>query len=264
MIPLARVNPRPTMKAMEMIYPAASTKPARGPIVMGTLVGLVLLVGGIGLAWLAIATPVVRGLTPTAIRPAPEQMAVGAIIWGFSLVAPPSFAIVGLFRLSRVAAVVFRRPSRGAIGKVAGSLGDDIAVAPIVRLPEGRVVRNLVAGPYGLAILAELPPASATRRHGTTWEVHRADGRWLPLENPFDRAARDAERVRSWIGAGERDFVVKVYVAVVTSDASLERTPACAVVTPEQIPAWLASLPPQRSLSSDRRAELLDQIRSIA
>jgi len=57
---------------------------------------------------------------------------------------------------------------------------------------------------------------------------------------------------------------VKVYAAVVTSDASLDRTPACAVITPEQIPAWLASLPPQRSLSSDRRAELLDQIRSIA
>jgi hypothetical protein len=45
---------------------------------------------------------------------------------------------------------------------------------------------------------------------------------------------------------------------------SLERTPACAVISPDQIPAWLASLPPQRSLSADRRAELLDQIRSIA
>src|SRR5258705_10614121 len=89
------------MDAMEMIYPAATTKPARGPIVAGTLVGLVLLVGGLGLAWLAIATPLVRGLTPNTIRPAPEQMAVGAIIWGFSLVAPPSFAIVGLFRSSR-------------------------------------------------------------------------------------------------------------------------------------------------------------------
>jgi hypothetical protein len=264
MIPLAPDLLRPTMDAMEMIYPAATTKPARGPIVAGTFVGLVLFVGGLGLAWLAIATPLVRGLTPTMIRPAPEQMAVGAIIWGFSLVAPPSFAIVGLFRLSRVAAIVFRRPNGGAIGKVAGSLGDDIAVAPIVRLPEGRVVRNLVAGSHGVAILAEVPPASATRRRGSTWEVHRADGRWMPYDNPLERAARDAERVRNWFAAGEQDFVVKVYAAVVTSDTSLDRTPACAVITPEQIPAWLASLPPQRSLSSTRRAELLDQIRSIA
>ena len=66
------------------------------------------------------------------------------------------------------------------------------------------------------------------------------------------------------LAAGEQDFIVKVYAAVVTSDTSVDRTPACAVITPEQIPAWLASLPPQRSLSSIRRAELLDQIRSIA
>src|SRR5258705_11755276 len=146
------------MKAMEMIYPAASTKLARGPIGGGAIGGFVLLGGGLGLAWLAIATPLMRGLSPTAVRPAPEQMAVGAIIWGFSLVAPPSFAIVGLFRLSRVAAIVFRRPNRGAIGKVAGSLGDDIAVPPIVRLPGGRVVRNPVAGAPRGAILAEPPP----------------------------------------------------------------------------------------------------------
>jgi hypothetical protein len=252
------------MKSMQMISPTVSTRPALGPLVLGTFVGLVLLAGGIGLAWLAIATPVVRGLTPTAIRPALDQMAVGAIVWGASLVAPPSFAIVGLFRLSRVASTVFRRPNRGAIDRIAASLGDDIAVAPLVRLPEGRVVRNLVAGSYGLAILAELPPAGAARRQGTAWEVRRADGRWLPLENPLEHAARDAERIRSWIAAEERDFVVKVYAAVVTSDSTLSRTPSCAVISTEQIPAWLASLPPQRSLGETRRAELIDLIRSVA
>jgi len=85
----------------------------------------------------------------------------------------------------------------------------------------------------------------------------------MMLENPLERAARDAERVRSWIAAEERDFVVKVYAAVVTPDTSLSRTSACAVISTEQIPAWLASLPPQRSLSSDRRAELLGLIKSI-
>jgi hypothetical protein len=248
---------------MQMIHPTRSMRPSRAPLVSGTLVGLTLLAGGIGLAWLAIATPLVRGLTPTAIRPAPEQLAVGAIIWGASLVAPPSFAIVGLFRLSRVVSLVLRRRDRGAVGRVAGSLGD-VSVAPAVRLPEGRLVRNLVVGSYGLAIFSELPPAGATRRHGTAWEVHRADGRWMPLENPLDRAARDAERVRSWIAAEERDFVVRVYAAVVTSDSSISRTPGCAVISTDQIPAWLASLPPQRSLSALRRAELVDRIRSIA
>ncbi len=248
---------------MQMIYPTISTRPSRGPIVVGTLVGLILLVGGLGLAWLAYATPLVRGLAPTAIRPAPDQMAVGAIIWAVSLVAPSSFAIVGVYRLSRVASAILRRPDRGAVARVAGSLGDDIAVAPIVRLPEGRLVRNLVAGSFGIAVLAELPPARASRHNGSAWEVRRADGRWIALENPLERAARDAERVRSWIAAEERDFVVKVYAAVVTPDTSLSRTSACAVISTEQIPAWLASLPPQRSLSSDRRAELLGLIKSI-
>ena len=252
------------MKAMQMIYPAVSTKPARGPLVAGTLVGLVLLVGGIGLAWLAFATPIVRGLTPSAIRPAPDEMAIGAIVWGASLVAPPSFAVVGLFRLSRVAAAVLRKPHKGAISRIAGSLGDDITVAPVVRLPEGRLVRNLVAGSYGLAVLAELPPAGAIRRQGTGWEVRRGDGRWMPYDNPLERAARDAERIRSWVGSEDRDFIVKVYAAVVTSDTSLSRTSACAVISTEQIPAWLASLPPQRSLSADRRADLVAQIKSIA
>jgi hypothetical protein len=264
MWPLARTHPPATMANMQMIYPTVSTRPALGRLVVGTVVGVFLLAGGIGLAWLAFATPVVRGLAPTAIRPAPEQMFIGALIWGTSLVGPPSFAIVGLFRLSRVASTVFGRKNRGAIGRVAGSLGDDISVAPVVRLPEGRIVRNLVAGSYGLAILAELPPAGASRRNGTAWEVRRADGRWMPFENPLERATRDAEGIRRWVTAEERDFVVRVYAAVITSDTSITRTPTCAVITTEQIPAWLASLPPQRSLNSIRRAELNELVRSIA
>jgi hypothetical protein len=51
---------------------------------------------------------------------------------------------------------------------------------------------------------------------------------------------------------------------VVPSDASIVRTPTCAVISTEQIPAWLASLPPQRSLNSIRRAELNELVRSIA
>ena len=66
---------------------------------MGTVVGGLLLVGGISLAWIAFATPLVRGFTPAVVRPTPDQMLVGGIIWGLSLVAPPCFAIVGAFRL---------------------------------------------------------------------------------------------------------------------------------------------------------------------
>jgi hypothetical protein len=248
---------------MQMIHPTVATGPARGPLVAGALVGLILLAGGVVLAYLTLVTPLVSGLTPTAIRPAPDQIFIGAIIWGATFVAPPSFALIGLVRLAHILSVV-RRRNHGLLGPVAAALGDDIAVAPFVRLPEGRIVRNVVAGSYGVAILAELPPTGLSRHTGNTWEIRGANGRWVPFESPLERTARDAEGVRRWIDAEERDFVVKVYAAVVSTDSSLVRTPTCAVISPAQIPAWLGSLPPQRTLNPDRRAELIDRIRSIA
>jgi hypothetical protein len=40
----------------------------------------------------------------------------------------------------------------------------------------------------------------------------------------------------------------------------VSRTPTCAVVTPEQVPAWLASLPPSRAITQDRKAEIAEQL----
>ena len=251
-------------RQMQLIQPSHLMRPARGPLVLGAVVGTVLLVGGIGLAWLTFATPLVRGLTPSVVRPAPDQMAIGALVWAVSLVAPPCFAIVGALRLGRVAAVAFHKPPAGAVARAMASLPDDYVVAPSVTLPEGRRIRNLVLGPFGLALLSEPPPPRFTRRHGNAWEVRRADGRWVPLENPLERAARDAERVRRWIAAEEQDFVVKVHAALVTPDPAHARTPACAVIVPEQIAAWLASLPPQRSLHDGRREDVADRLREIA
>lgn len=253
-----------TMLGMQLIQPSHVTRPARGPIVVGTLVGGILLFGGLGMAWLAIATPLISGLTPTVVRPSAEEMAVGAAIWGISLVAPPAFAIVGALRLSRVASTILRRPQVGAVKRVVGQLGDEFVVAPLVVLADGRAVRNLIVGPFGIAVLHELPPPKATRRRGQVWEAHRSDGRWVPLGNPLETAARDAERVKRWISGEERDFLVKVYAAVVTSDPTISRTPACATVAPDQIATWLGTLPPQRSLNDSRRGDLVERVRSIA
>ena len=249
---------------MQLIQPSHVLRPARGPLLLATVVGSVLFVGGIALAWLAFATPLVRGLTPSVVRPAPDQMAVGAIVWGISLVAPPCFAIVGALRLGRVAATVLQKPALTAAGRAFATLGDEYVVAPSVFLPDGRNLRNIVVGPFGLAVLYEPPSPKATRRQGSHWEMRRADGRWVPLENPLERAARDAERLRRWASSEERDFVVKVHGAVVTSDPTLSRTPSTAVITPDQVPAWLASLPPQRSLNETRLADLSERLRLIA
>src|SRR4029453_11334469 len=137
----------------------------------------------------------------SVLRPSIEEMAIGGFIWGLSLVAPPCFAIVGLIRLTQVGAAIVRKPAIGPIAKAANALPDDYVVAPTLELPDGRRIRNVVIGPFGLAAIGEAPPGSVTRRHGGSWEVRRADGRWVPLEHPVERTARDAERLRRWIGA---------------------------------------------------------------
>jgi hypothetical protein len=147
--------------------------------------------------------------------------------------------------------------------RLTAALGDEYIAARDVRLPDGRVVRDLVLGPFGIAVISELPPTRVTRHTGISWEIRRSDGRWHHLENPLERTTRDGERVRRWVSSIDRDYVVKVYTAVVTDDSSVGRTPTCAVVTADQIPAWLASLPPSRALTPDRRAELIEEIRSI-
>jgi hypothetical protein len=221
---------------MQLIASSHPGRAPRGPVIASTFVGGFLLFGGLVLTWLALATPFVGALTPSVIRPTIDQMAVGAVIWAVALIAPPSFAIVGAIRLWLVATAVLRKPGATPVGRQLASLGDDCVVAPVAMLPDGRRVRNVVVGPFGLAIVSEAP---------------------------IDRASRDAERVRRWIASEERDFVVKVYVALVTSDPSVTRTPTCAVVTADSVAAWIASLPPQRSLNESRRRDLTERVRLI-
>ena len=76
------------------------------------------------------------------------------------------------------------------------------------------------------------------------------------------RVARDAERVRHWLANGDLDYVVRVYAALVTTDAAIPRSPLCAVISEDQIPAWLAALPRQRSFSAGRRNHLLTRVRA--
>jgi len=56
--------------------------------------------------------------------------------------------------------------------------------------------------------------------------------------------------------------VVRVYAALVTTDTAIPRSGLCAVITEDQIPAWLAALPRQRSFSAARRNHLLTRVRA--
>jgi hypothetical protein len=249
---------------MQVIASRRTSNGGLTSVVIGTSVGAVLLLGGILVGYLTFGTPFISSFTPTG-RPETAEVIAGMLAWTFALIAPATFVIVGLARMVNVLdAIISSRPRPTPASRFARVLSDDYVAASRIRLPDGRAVPELVVGPFGVAMLAELPPAAATRHTGHAWEVRTSAGQWVPFENPLDRAARDAERVRSWFANDDQDFLVKVYAAVVAPDSSIERTANCAVITHHQIPAWLASLPVQRSLTSARRERILGMIRETA
>lgn len=249
---------------MQVIYPRRGSSGGWISVVIGSVVGGILLLGGIIVGYLTFGTPFISSFTPSG-RPETAEMVAGMLAWTFALIAPATFVIVGLARIVTVLdTVAASRPRATPASRLARVLSDDYVAASRIRLPDGRPVPEIVVGPFGVAVLAELPPAGATRHTSHVWEVRTSAGQWIPWENPLDRAARDAERVRSFFAHDEQDFVVKVYAAVVTADTTVERTSSCAVISPQQIPAWLASLPVQRSLTDARRDRLVDLIRATA
>jgi hypothetical protein len=246
---------------MQVIMPRPTRRVPRGSIVMGSVVGAVLLVGGLTVGWLTFGTPFISHFTPAG-RLGPTQFLTGMLAWSFALIAPAAFLMAGLARLvSVVDTVASNRPKPTPVAKLGRQLGEDYVVASRLRLPDGRVIPDLVLGPFGAAVIEQAPPSGAIRRHGDAWEV-RTDRGWMPMESPLDRAARDAERVRSWFTSDDRDFLVKVYAAVIVPDRSLDRTASCAVITPSEIQAWLLSLPAQRSLTPSRREGLTELLRN--
>ena len=73
------------------------------------------------------------------------------------------------------------------------------------------------------------------------------------------------ERVRRWL-TEQRPGLRRARLRARSSptDASIPRSPLCAVITPAQIPAWFEALPRQRSLTAGRRDHLLARVRDAA
>lgn len=239
------------------------TRTDRVALVRGAFVaGLLVFVGGL-LGFLIVATPVITSLMP-GFRPSAGQIATAIVAWAFAIVVPAGFVILGVARaVATLELLGALRPSAQA-PRLVGKLDDRFQVATSLRLPDGRYIHELVLGPFGLAILGDVPPRDLSRVVGGRWELRQGRRSWRPVESPLERTSRDAERVRRWLGGEDRDFVVKTYAAVVTTDPRVERTPTCVVVAPDQVAGWLESLPPQRGLTEGRHEELLELIRSVA
>ena len=242
--------------------PRPSNRASFFPMLSGTLFGTICIVGGLALAYLAFATPFL-GLAIPSGRPDAVQTATGITIWAVALVAPAGFVLAGANRLARNLATARGRAQRRSTAlKGLDDLSTDVTVASGLTLSDGRGVAELVIGPFGAAVVRELPPAAVTRIQGDSWQVRGSRG-WISIENPLERATRDADRVRRWLTEDD-DFLVKVYSAVVGPDPAVARTSACAVLTPDQLAAWIAALPAQRSLTEGRHSRLLDLVRAAA
>jgi hypothetical protein len=239
-------------------------QPSRIGIATALIVGTAFLGTSLALLYLVFGENFVDRFMPSG-RPSTYELVAGALAWTFALTAPAGFGLVGVARLvtayDRYRA---RRPRITPAVRLRRAIGDDHVVATGVRLPDGtRVLPELVVGPFGAAIIEELPPVGAVMSRGVrSWEVRVGNGQIRTIENPLVLAAHDAERVRSWLMPEDGDGVLKVYAAVVGVDPRVERTPSVALVNPTQVAEWLASLPPQKSLDAGRRDKVVKQIRA--
>jgi hypothetical protein len=249
---------------MDVLQPAHLTRrPSLGPLLGATVLGTFSIVFGIVLAYVAIATPILRSVMPEG-RLNAGQAVTGVIVWAIALVAPTAFVLIGAHRLVRIlAAARGRVPRRSTTLRALDALGDGVVVATGIVMSDGRPISDLVIGPFGAAVVRELPPAAVTRVREGRWEL-RTRRAWIVIENPLERAARDAERVRRWLAHDDADFIVKVYAAVVGPEPTIPRTTDCAVLSPDQIAPWIAGLPPQRSLTEGRRERVLEYVRAAA
>ncbi len=249
---------------MQVIAGAAPlTRSDRASVVRSALSSILLIVTGLLVGWLCFATSVVTAFSTNG-RPGVAEAAAGVVAWGFAIVVPAAFLIIGIAKMAAtLEAASLLRPRR-ATANLAKALGPDHLAATDIVIPGGRRVHELILGPFGVLVLAIVPPPSISRHIGARWEVRDERGRWIPIEAPLDRASRDAERVRGWLSNDDRDFLVRVYAAIVSDDHRIDRTPNCAVVPPGQLAAWIAALPAQRGLTPGRRERIAELIASTA
>jgi len=150
---------------MEVIQPTHLTRrPSLMPLLGGTVLATISIVVGIVLAYIAFATPVLQSVMPAG-RLNAGQAATGVLVWTIALVAPAAFVLLGANRLVRILAATKRRiPRRSTTLRALDALSDDVIVATGIALPDGRSVSDLVIGPFGAAVVRELPPTAVT--HG--------------------------------------------------------------------------------------------------
>jgi hypothetical protein len=160
---------------------AAQGRPSRAQVVSAFSAAAILLTGAASLLYLVFAAGWLDQFTPAG-RPTTYQAVSGALAWAFALTAPAGAGLLGLMRLS-VALDRWRarQPKITPAVRLARAIGDDHIVATGLRLPDQvRTVPELVIGPFGAAVIQELPPASQVLSRRRCCPVASARGRSAP------------------------------------------------------------------------------------
>src|SRR4029078_7793469 len=117
-----------------------------------------------------------------------EQPAESGIVWSIALVAPTAFVLIGANRLARILAAARRRmPHRSATLRALDAPPDAVTIAPGIAMPDGRPISDVVIGPFGAAVVRELPPVAVTRVREGRWQLRTRRG-WIVIESPLERA----------------------------------------------------------------------------
>jgi hypothetical protein len=221
-----------------------------------SLIGAVAVAAGLAVSYLALTTPFIAELSSRGQGRLGAPL-VGAIVWGTAFLVPGALLVLGAVQMARgLEASLDLRARKRPVASLRRRLSDAYSVAQGVRLPDGRVLPEVVVGPHGVTLVAELPPRRYSRVTGSSWEVRLDSGSWMPIENPVERAARDAERLRNWIALEEEDLAPRVYAAVVHDGHPVAPTPHVSVVRRQELPALFEALPPARHMDPARRARI--------
>jgi hypothetical protein len=242
---------------MQIIGADTSPKSRLPSLVVGAAAGTILVVSGLTIEFATLATPYVDTIAQGRLG---DPSALGGVLLRWLAVALGAvFLGVGAARLADlVSGLRSTVASAATVGDAVPA--DEPVMALNVDIGDGMVIPKLVIGRFGAVVIRELPPVPPARHKGAFWEGLTSQG-WIRIESPLDGASRDAERVRRWFAEDDRDYLVRVYAAVIATDPTIARTPTCAVITEAQLEPWLASLPVQRSLSDARRNQLIDKLR---
>jgi hypothetical protein len=246
------------MPAMQVISAPQPARPSAS-VLGGTLFGGTSVAVGVAFAYLIFQTPLMSQVAPPMRGASAAGIVVG--IWSFSIVAGGALVVAGTDQLASVLAGI--RSGRRLVTPVMRVLHDlpaDIVLAIGVTPDRGLPIPELVIGQFGAAVVHA---DGVHETHHERSEAFEAGGvpTWRPWDDPVTRVTKDADRVRRWLAGADLDFVVRVHAAFVTTDTSIERTATCAVIAETQIPAWLAALPGQRSLTAGRRSRIVAMVR---